>query len=56
MDKAAETYSTQMRSEHKKVNRKQKTPLSMDRIILKYILSLYHKILLLNQKYLLLNS
>jgi len=27
MDKVAETYSTQMRSEHRNVNRKQKTPL-----------------------------
>jgi len=26
MDKVAETYNTQMRSEHRNVNRKQKTP------------------------------
>ena len=27
MDKVPETYSTQLRSEHRNVNRKQKTPL-----------------------------
>lgn len=29
MDKVAETYSTQMRSKHRNVNRKHKTPLSV---------------------------
>lgn len=37
MDKVAETYSTQMRSEYRNVNRKQKTPLRVKKIILKYI-------------------
>jgi len=37
MDKVAETYSTQMRSEHRNVNRKQQTPLCVKKIILKYI-------------------
>jgi hypothetical protein len=36
MDEVAETYGTQMRSEHRNVNRKQKTPLHVKKIILKY--------------------
>jgi len=36
MDKVAETYSTQMRSEQRNANRKQNTPLHMKKIISKY--------------------